>query len=163
MSPRVNVVNIENARIAFRNFEGKEGRFNPKGRRNFCVLLDDELAEELGADGWNVRWLEPKKEDDSRQAYIQVSVSFVNFPPKIMLITDQGRRLLEESDVSILDWADIENVDLIIRPYHWEVNEKTGVKAYLKAMYVTLLVDKFEAKYKDVPDSAANNLEEDGL
>ncbi|NMC58666.1 MAG: hypothetical protein GYA51_04660, partial [Candidatus Methanofastidiosa archaeon] len=38
---------VENARIAFRNFSGKEGKYNPAGRRNFCVFLDPKTAEEL--------------------------------------------------------------------------------------------------------------------
>lgn len=149
---------IENARIAFRNFSGKEGRFNPAGRRNFCVFLDSEVAEGLQNDGWNIKWLKPRNEDEESQAYMQVSVSYDNIPPKMILITQKGKTQLDEASVNILDWAEIENVDLIIRPYNWDVNGKTGVKAYVKSMYVTLVEDEFDSKYYDVPDSATNSI-----
>jgi len=35
---------IEDAKIVLRNFEGKEDKFNAKGTRSFCVLLDEKLA-----------------------------------------------------------------------------------------------------------------------
>lgn len=150
---------IENARIGFRNFSGKEGKFNPAGRRNFCVFLETDLAKELESDGWNVRWLQPRDEAEEPQPYLQVAVSFDNIPPKVILVTKKTKTPLDESSVDILDWAEIENVDLIIRPYNWDVNGKGGVKAYIKTMYVTIVEDEFESKYYDVPDSAANSLE----
>lgn len=153
---------IENARIGFRNFSGKEGKFNPAGRRNFCVFLETDLARTLESDGWNIRWLQPRDEEEEEQAYLQVAVSYDNIPPKIILVSSNGKSKLDEDSVNILDWAEIENVDLIIRPYNWDVNGKSGVKAYVKSMYVTLVEDEFEGKYMDVPDSAANTLMNNG-
>lgn len=150
---------IEGARIGFRNFSGREEKFNPAGRRNFCVFLEYDLAKTLESDGWNVRWLTPKNEDDEQQAYLQVAVSFDNIPPKIIMITSKGKTTLDDESVGLLDWAEIENVDIIIRPYNWSMhegtrNEKSGVKAYVKSMYITIVEDEFEKKYYDVPNDS---------
>ena len=50
----MNNITIEDCRIAFRNFAGKEDKFNPKGSRNFALLLDEDEAEKLAGLGWNV-------------------------------------------------------------------------------------------------------------
>lgn len=149
-------IRIEGARIGFRNFSGEEGRFNPKGRRNFCIFLEEDIAKDMEKEGWNVKWLQPREEGDELQAYLQVKVVFGKIPPKIVLVTMRGKTRLDEDTVNILDWAEIQNVDLVIRPYNWEVNGNTGVSAYIKTMYVTLKEDEFESKYYDVPDSAAS-------
>jgi len=158
-----NNIIIEDARIGFRNFSGKEGKFNPAGRRNFCVFLEYDRGRTLEEDGWNVRWLEPKDEGDVKQPYLQVAVSYDNIPPKIILISGTGKTLLDVQSVNALDFAEIEQVDLIIRPYNWSMhqgtkNEKSGVKAYIKSMYVTIAEDEFEKKYFDVPDSASGSI-----
>lgn len=155
-----NVV-LENARIGFRNFSGAEGKFNKEGDRNFVVFLEPEIAEQMARDGWNIKQLNPRDEDDAPQAYIQISVGYKGRPPKIVMVTGKGKTPVDESMVSILDWAEIETSDLIIRPYEWEVNGKTGVKAYLKSLFVTLVEDELDRKYTDVPDSASNTLIQD--
>ena len=154
----------EGARIGFRNFSGKEGQYNPAGRRNFCWFIDDEkLVNTLIEDNWNVRMLKPREEDEKPQAYLQVAVEFKNYPPKVMLVTSRGKSRLEEDDINMLDWAEIKNVDMIIRPYNWEVNGKSGTKAYLKALYVTIEEDEFESKYADTPDSAASAIMDEDI
>lgn len=148
-------VTLENARIVFRNFAGAEGRFNRKGDRNFGVLLDADTATAMAASGWNIKTLKPREEDDEPQAWLKVKVNFGGRPPRVVLVTSRGRTNLGEDEVSILDFADILNVDLIIRPYHYDIDGSQGVTAYLQSIYVTINEDELERKYSDVPDSHA--------
>ena len=150
MNKRINDIVIENARIIFRNFSGEESKFNRKGNRNFCVIIDDPIqVQALAEDGWNVKTLRPLDEGDEPAHYIQVTVSYTNIPPHVMLITSHNKTELNDDTIGNLDFAEFRNVDLIIRPYSWIVNDKSGVKAYLKSMYVTIDEDPLAEKYAD--------------
>lgn len=138
---------VEDARIIFRNFSGKEGAYNREGDRNFAVVLTDDVATQMLADGWNVRYLEAREEGDVDTPYISVAVNFSNRPPRVILLTSTSRTQLDEGSVEVLDWADISTADLIARGYDWSVNGKTGTKAYLQSLFVTIEEDALERKY----------------
>lgn len=153
---------IEDARIIFRNFEGREGRYNNAGDRNFCVIINDDpvLINQLIEDGWNLKSLEPRDPEDHRTYYIPVEVRFNHYPPSIYLITKRGDRVISrvklgEDSVGILDHADLVGIDLSIRPRVWDDNGKSRVKAFLKTGYFVIEQDEFASKYSE------DELEED--
>ena len=138
---------LEDITIAFRNFAGKEDVYNREGDRNFAILLDPQTADSMLRDGWNVKYLREREEGDGQQAYIQVAVSYKNRPPKIVMITSRTMTHLTEDEVELLDWADIETADCTLNPYEWAVNGKSGVRAYLHALYVKIEEDYLQEKW----------------
>lgn len=147
MSRNSNNVILEDVVIAFRNFEGKEDTYNRAGDRNFAILLDEERAAQMERDGWNVKYLKAREEDDIPQAYIQVAVSYKSRPPKIGMVTSKGLTYLGEDEVEMLDWVDIEVADVTLNPYEWAVNGKSGVKAYLQTLFIKIEEDYLQQKW----------------
>ena len=144
---------IEDARVMFRNFAGREQAFNSEGDRNFCVFLDPPLANRLSEEGWNVKHLRPREEEDERQAYLQVSVNYAKGrPPRVVLISSKGRTELGAEEVPMLDFADLKTADVVLNPYNWEVNGNKGIKAYLKSGFFTINEDELELKYAALDD-----------
>lgn len=149
---------LEDVRIVFRNFEGREGQYNRAGDRNFSILLDDpNKVRQLERDGWAVKYLKAKEEGEDDQPYLPVAVSYRNRPPRIVLITHRGRNPLSEAEVEMLDWVDIETVDVTLSPYEWAVRGETGIKAYLRTMYVKIHEDPLDLKWSDMQASGGRS------
>lgn len=147
------VVQIDDARIIYRNFAGAPSKFNREGDRNFAVVIDDQdIAEALTEKGWNVKIKPPREEGDEPFMFLPVKVKFNDRGPRVYLQNSLGGRnrvTLDEDTVGILDNVDIINVDLDIRPYDWDVQGKTGRTAYLQSICVTQEVDRFLDRYAE--------------
>lgn len=151
---RNNKLAIDNARIIFKNFTGKDDKFGREGDRSFSIVIeDDALAEQLANDGWNVKQLTPRDPDEKVNHFIKVKISFKVRPPKIWLLTNHKRTLLDEDTIATLQYARIENADVVVSPWRWEVNGKTGIAAYLETLYEKIEDDPFADKYADYESS----------
>lgn len=143
-----NILQIDDARIIYRNFSGAPSKFNREGDRNFAVVITEEdIADALIQDGWNIKIRPPREEGETPFMYLPVKVKFNDRGPQVYLQTNDNLNRLDEESVDILDNVDIVSVDLDIRPYDWDVNGRAGRTAYLQSMKVTQQVDRFAEKY----------------
>lgn len=145
---------IEGARLLFKNFSGEERMYNPAGQRNFTLVVPEDLAPQLEEEGWKIKWREGRHPEDPAEAYLAVTVKFKSHPeargvdPLCFLIQGRRKMALDAQSVGVLDRVAPLNVDLVIRPYVWEVNGTRGVKAYLEEIYYTA-VEGLSSKYAD--------------
>lgn len=149
---------IEDVRIIFRNFTGEEGMYNRKGDRNFAIVIPEDLVQDMLNEGWNVKRLKVRDDDPKAigDAYVSVAINFKNRPPLIKLITRKGgnniQLTLPEDQLDALDWVEIETADVVINPFEYNINGNSGVKAYLKELFITQAVSVLEEKYSHIPE-----------
>lgn len=144
------VVQIDDARIIWRNFEGRGDKYNREGDRNFAVVIpNQEMADLLIEDGWNVRIKDAREEGDAPFMYLPVKVKFNDRGPGVYLTSGRAKNRLSEETCGLLDHIDIMDVNLDIRPYDWEVNGKQGRSAYLQSIEVFQEVDRFAEMYAE--------------
>lgn len=142
-------VTIENAKLIFLNFSGRGGPYNDPGDRNFAIELPEDEAAELANRGWNVKQQKPREDAEGEEGrlYLPVSVKYNKKPPRVVMISSTGRQALTEDTIDVVDQVEIEQADVVLNPFPWEVNGKKGIKAYLKTMFVTIAEDDLERKY----------------
>ena len=146
----MNDLTLRNVRIIFRNFAGAPTRFNAAGgKRTFSILLNETEANELRSMGFNVKALKQRDPDDDPAFHLPVEVSYRIKPPRIVFISNQGRKrtVIDEDTVGLIDYTEIEKIDLTINPYQWEMENARGIKAYLRTMYVTIREDELDIEY----------------
>lgn len=142
------ILQIDDAKIIFKNFEGRGDKFNRAGDRNFSLLIEDpNTADALVKEGWNVKIKPGRDEDEEPFMRLPVKVKFTEYGPNVYLRTGDRVNKLDEESISCLDDIDIESVNMDIRPYDWEVNGRTGRTAYLQSMEVIQRIDRFSACY----------------
>ena len=154
IAPR-GILQIDDARLVYRNFAGAPSKFNREGDRNFAVVIpDEEIKDALIEEGYNVKIKPPRDEDDTPFMYLPVKVKFNDRGPNVYLQTGGVKNRLDEESISCLDRVDIMGVDLDVRPYDWEVNGKAGRTAYLQSMHVVQEVDRFAERFagEEYPD-----------
>lgn len=161
------ILQIDDARIIFRNFSGEGSKFNREGDRNFAVVIEDqEIADALTKEGWNVKVKPPREEGDTPLMFIPVKIKFNGRGPIVYLKsgakdpvrlcdfencgdTAEEMRACED-EINCFDYIDIIAVDMDLRPYDWEVNGKEGRTAYLQSIHVTQDVDRFAERYESL-------------
>ena len=148
------LVTLRNALILpgrWRNFSGAE-RFNEQGKRNFNLKLDEEIALAMQRDGFNVKPLQARDEDDENDGYrVEVKVNYNNRPPQVWLVSGGQRTLLDEGAINILDYADIAKASIMINPSQWEARGDTGVAAYLHKAVIYLREDDLDLEMSEIP------------
>lgn len=65
---------VNNTRVLFTNFAGAARQYNNEGRRNFHVVVPEDLAHDMEAMGVYVHKLEPRNEGDDVTYTLKVSV-----------------------------------------------------------------------------------------
>lgn len=160
------ILQIDDARITYKNFAGVGSKFNREGERNFSLIIpDEEVKDALKAEGWNVKIKvpdpsKPRDVDDKPFMHLPVKVKFNDDydpeseddrGPYCYLITGNNKVRLGPDNIGCLDNVWIDSIRLDIRPYDWEVNGKTGRTAYLHAIEVTQsITDRFaDDRYPD--------------
>ena len=138
------ILQIDEARIVYRNFSGVGSKYNREGDRNFAVVIPSEdIANKLIDDGWNVKIKPARDEDDQPFMFLPVKIKFNERGPAVYVESGSNIRRLAESNVNIIDNIDISSVDMDIRPYEWDVNGKQGKTAYLQSIKIIQQVDRF--------------------
>jgi hypothetical protein len=149
------ILQIDDAFIMFKNFAGKGDMYNREGDRKFALrITSKEIADELSAQGWNVRVKPPRIEGEDPLMYLDVKVKFSEFGPPVYLESGDAVNKLDENTIGCLDRIRIGRVDLDIRPFDWELpGGKRGRSAYLQGMRVIQRVDdRFASMYSGDDD-----------
>lgn len=146
-------ITIWDAKLYFRNFSGEEGRFNQKGDRNFGVFIDDEIAEQLKEDGWNVKYTKPNEEGYQRP-YLKVKLNYRGYSkPRLYLEDGEGHKtILTEDTVSDLDEYTFEKIDLKIR--HAYLKTYDVWTQYLDKGYFVMLEDEIDKAHGGIMPTA---------
>lgn len=157
--PYTNVV-VKNACIMFTNFAGEKDRFN-MGKPQFNLVLTEEAARDLQADGWNVRIMPAREEGESPTYMTNINVAFSDDGrrnPTIKLYSSlDGKRVcrrLSAETIGILDDIRLERINLRIGSFNYD-GDKYTMKGYLHELQAVQKAEQtsFDDDYADYQDN----------
>lgn len=157
--PYTNVV-VKNACIMFTNFAGEKDRFNME-KPQFNLVLTEEAARDLQADGWNVRIMPAREEGESPTYMTNINVAFSDDGrrnPTIKLYSSlDGKRVcrrLSAETIGILDDIRLERINLRIGSFNYD-GDKYTMKGYLHELQAVQKAEQtsFDDDYADYQDN----------
>lgn len=146
------ILEIDEARIVYRNFSGTPGKFNANGERSFAIVIPEEYADGLEADGWHVKRRPAAEEGEEPFNTLPVKVKYTErMRPTIYLDDGENIKQISEEVINMIDDLNISSVDMDIRPYHWTMAAgNSGITAYLQSMCVHFTPDRFARRMNDI-------------
>ena len=155
---RIPDINITEGKIAYSNFSGSPTQYNPEGgSRTVTFVIPDDIADGLINEGWKIR----KQEFDDGTSRYLLDAAFLfrtrngqPRDPKIFIVRDNRLIHVTEDTADALDRADIVSVDAVIAASHWEYAGRSGIKAYINSMYLTIKENPIDEKYRKMMEEA---------
>lgn len=159
-----NKLELREVRIIWANFQGLRTEYNALGNRNFNILIEDEqLAQSIAEEGWNIKTRDGFEDGDPPFWTLAVKVNFDSaYPPRIYKINEDGTKktLLDSKTVMILDLLKIKYADVLLSPFAWQSQGRSGISAYLDTMYVVVEENPLDLKWNEKADLAERTLNE---
>lgn len=119
----------------YRNFAGVATKFNAEGHRNFNILLSAKQAEEMLADGWNVKTLQPRDESEDVKYFVKINVGWNTsqrdgrrFGPTVKLHTPDNPDgvELDEDNIGLLDTTWLKGCDITVQAHDYAPGKLTA-------------------------------------
>lgn len=139
-------IRLDGCKVSKRNFSGKVTDYNEHGYRQFLLVINPDLGEELRSKGWPVKQFKQKDPDEVPDCFIQVNVSYKTKEPMVWLIQEDKRTktLLHENTIGSLDYAAIDRVDIYLHASYWERSGRSGYTAFCEKLRVYVKPDEFD-------------------
>jgi len=135
---------IEDAKVIFPNFSGRENRYNREGNRCFSVVVPNaELAMQLKDDGWNIKERIINGEPQGEYYINGININYDYYlKPRIVYVSngheiELTEELFDSGIAGQLDGRGAERYDISIRPRVWERPDgSSGIKGYVDEMRI---------------------------
>ena len=146
---------LEDAKFFGRpNFRGEEDQFKD-ARAKFTVLIPNDVADQLRDLGWNVKTTCPTAEQEKEGmeciSHLKVMVDVEKCD--VWIIMGEDREKLEAKNLGVIDKSRIEEMDMEIRAWMYNVDEvRTGTEeprysARLVTLVANIKPNLLSAKY----------------